>query len=144
MCVVFFVMRRRPPRSTRTDTLCPYTTLFRSSLLGEEEAELEAEELNRVEGVGEHDAGTEGNHEPDRQQTGHQSQVGARVFGRAWEHVGHYFSPQYEYLTCNCKRVRSPLLPVSISRFSHIASAPTSSIVNHVQNMIGRAHVCNP
>src|SRR3546814_6481137 len=24
-------MVRRPPRSTRTDTLCPYTTLFRSS-----------------------------------------------------------------------------------------------------------------
>src|SRR3546814_16534152 len=24
-------MRRRPPRSTRTDTLLPYTTLFRSS-----------------------------------------------------------------------------------------------------------------
>src|SRR3546814_12150492 len=27
---VFFLMIRRPPRSTRTDTLCPYTTLFRS------------------------------------------------------------------------------------------------------------------
>src|SRR3546814_13270196 len=26
----FCVMRRRPPRSTRTDTLFPYTTLFRS------------------------------------------------------------------------------------------------------------------
>src|SRR3546814_14808054 len=26
----FFVMIRRPPRSTRTDTLLPYTTLFRS------------------------------------------------------------------------------------------------------------------
>src|SRR3546814_9308086 len=25
-------MRRRPPRSTRTDTLFPYTTLFRSDL----------------------------------------------------------------------------------------------------------------
>src|SRR3546814_12236127 len=25
-------MIRRPPRSTRTDTLCPYTTLFRSRL----------------------------------------------------------------------------------------------------------------
>src|SRR3546814_20677445 len=25
-------MIRRPPRSTRTDTLCPYTTLFRSSV----------------------------------------------------------------------------------------------------------------
>src|SRR3546814_9938067 len=28
----FFVMIRRPPRSTRTDTLFPYTTLFRSRL----------------------------------------------------------------------------------------------------------------
>src|SRR3546814_11821109 len=28
----FFLMIRRPPRSTRTDTLFPYTTLFRSSL----------------------------------------------------------------------------------------------------------------
>src|SRR3546814_19647638 len=28
--LVFFLMRRRPPRSTRTDTLFPYTTLFRS------------------------------------------------------------------------------------------------------------------
>src|SRR3546814_13899420 len=27
-------MIRRPPRSTRTDTLFPYTTLFRSSLYG--------------------------------------------------------------------------------------------------------------
>src|SRR3546814_19957051 len=27
-------MIRRPPRSTRTDTLFPYTTLFRSSILG--------------------------------------------------------------------------------------------------------------
>src|SRR3546814_3637518 len=29
-CFVFFLMIRRPPRSTRTDTLFPYTTLFRS------------------------------------------------------------------------------------------------------------------
>src|SRR3546814_14511351 len=28
--VVCFLMIRRPPRSTRTDTLFPYTTLFRS------------------------------------------------------------------------------------------------------------------
>src|SRR3546814_18453033 len=27
----FFLMIRRPPRSTRTDTLFPYTTLFRSN-----------------------------------------------------------------------------------------------------------------
>src|SRR3546814_17639084 len=29
---LFFLMIRRPPRSTRTDTLFPYTTLFRSLL----------------------------------------------------------------------------------------------------------------
>src|SRR3546814_7873 len=29
--MIFFLMRRRPPRSTRTDTLFPYTTLFRSA-----------------------------------------------------------------------------------------------------------------
>src|SRR3546814_6020483 len=28
-------MIRRPPRSTRTDTLFPYTTLFRSALIGD-------------------------------------------------------------------------------------------------------------
>src|SRR3546814_11750428 len=34
VCVIFFffLMIRRPPRSTRTDTLFPYTTLFRSLL----------------------------------------------------------------------------------------------------------------
>src|SRR3546814_12579420 len=34
MCLhtVFFLRIRRPPRSTRTDTLFPYTTLFRSGV----------------------------------------------------------------------------------------------------------------
>src|SRR3546814_14137164 len=37
ICYMFlFLMIRRPPRSTRTDTLFPYTTLFRSSCFGEE------------------------------------------------------------------------------------------------------------
>src|SRR3546814_15664840 len=31
-CLLYFLMIRRPPRSTRTDTLFPYTTLFRSQL----------------------------------------------------------------------------------------------------------------
>src|SRR3546814_6005873 len=30
-CFFFFLIIRRPPRSTLTDTLFPYTTLFRSS-----------------------------------------------------------------------------------------------------------------
>src|SRR3546814_15037550 len=41
LCVIdtcslfFFLMIRRPPRSTRTDTLFPYTTLFRSPLVAD-------------------------------------------------------------------------------------------------------------
>src|SRR3546814_1081862 len=31
LSIFFFLMIRRPPRSTRTDTLFPYTTLFRSA-----------------------------------------------------------------------------------------------------------------
>src|SRR3546814_12790632 len=38
-CVFFFFMIRRPPRSTRTDTLFPYTTLFRSAGGRADEAE---------------------------------------------------------------------------------------------------------
>src|SRR3546814_1339757 len=30
--LVFVLMKRRPPRTTRTDTLFPYTTLFRTSV----------------------------------------------------------------------------------------------------------------
>src|SRR3546814_2143402 len=33
--VFFFLMIRRPPRSTRSDTLFPYTTLFRSYVFGQ-------------------------------------------------------------------------------------------------------------
>src|SRR3546814_4020007 len=41
LCVwFFFLMIRRPPRSTRTDTLFPYTTLFRSEVAGAVSADL--------------------------------------------------------------------------------------------------------
>src|SRR3546814_5464835 len=43
-------MIRRPPRSTRSDTLLPYTTLFRSQQTG-----LFAAEEGRVRGQREHD-----------------------------------------------------------------------------------------
>src|SRR3546814_5686678 len=36
----FFLMIRRPPRSTRTDTLFPYTTLFRSNSLHRRDGDL--------------------------------------------------------------------------------------------------------
>src|SRR3546814_14889335 len=34
LVLIFFLMIRRPPRATRTDTLFPYTTLFRSAGAG--------------------------------------------------------------------------------------------------------------
>src|SRR3546814_18561885 len=37
---IFFLMIRRPPRSTRTDTLFPYTTLFRSIAKGLRQADV--------------------------------------------------------------------------------------------------------
>src|SRR3546814_6253383 len=37
MYVLFVLMIRRPPRSTRTDTLFPYTTLFRSVAVDRDE-----------------------------------------------------------------------------------------------------------
>src|SRR3546814_2292005 len=42
-------MIRRPPRSTRTDTLFPYTTLFRSA---EKRADIGGDEARESEGVG--------------------------------------------------------------------------------------------
>src|SRR3546814_8987895 len=60
LCCFFFLMIRRPPRSTRTDTLFPYTTLFRSTgaRQGWQKAEVPLEE-----GAGrrlEHQAGSQG------------------------------------------------------------------------------------
>src|SRR3546814_2171146 len=62
-------MRRRPPRSTRTDTLFPYTALFRALVVpvrrrhGEEPARLPHDEEVRV--APEHD-GVAPHHHPGR------------------------------------------------------------------------------
>src|SRR3546814_2407417 len=50
MFIVFFLMIRRPPRSTRTDTLFPYPTLFRSARIAQyrSQAGLNQSELARA------------------------------------------------------------------------------------------------
>src|SRR3546814_6137872 len=45
--VFFFLKLRQPPRSTRTDTLFPYTTLFRSVPQRAKAAEFQKKELLR-------------------------------------------------------------------------------------------------
>src|SRR3546814_15893942 len=54
---VFFLMIRRPPRSTRTDTLFPYTTLFRSKgrALLLHQVLLDDEHIVRLQDAKEHD-----------------------------------------------------------------------------------------
>src|SRR3546814_12519011 len=44
-------MIRRPPRSTRTDTLFPYTTLFRSCLRNFLTTAIDVERLERASGI---------------------------------------------------------------------------------------------
>src|SRR3546814_12651550 len=48
--VLFFLMIRRPPRSTRTDTLFPCTTLFRSRsmMIALRKRQVDPERLKRV------------------------------------------------------------------------------------------------
>src|SRR3546814_17300184 len=52
---VFFLMIRRPPRSTRTDTLFPYTTLFRSTGLRADAGPHRARPLGRARRSGHRD-----------------------------------------------------------------------------------------
>src|SRR3546814_2735957 len=47
-------MQRRPPRSTRTDTLFPYTTLFRSILLDHARAGGHFQYVREGRGMGRH------------------------------------------------------------------------------------------
>src|SRR3546814_29428 len=44
----FFLMYRRPPRSTRTDTLFPYTTLFRSAFSRRQTLDPKPMDVNRL------------------------------------------------------------------------------------------------
>src|SRR3546814_14522142 len=50
LCSFVCLRIRRPPRSTRTDTLFPYTTLFRSHLVGH--TPLEPAEFDQLERLG--------------------------------------------------------------------------------------------
>src|SRR3546814_7516582 len=52
-------MIRRPPRSTRTDTLLPYTTLFRSTARrgGDDDAPLPRRQASRRHGLSRYAAG---------------------------------------------------------------------------------------
>src|SRR3546814_1149551 len=80
-------MIRRPPRSTRTDTLFPYTTLFRSPARARC-LEFEPASLDRI---GERETDGEGNcrveRDADRGHEQHQEKLGLPVVLRSEEHT---------------------------------------------------------
>src|SRR3546814_5233247 len=82
-------MIRRPPRSTRTDTLFPYTTLFRSPREGEAEERREAAgRQGCFRGVGARyvrlprKARSDHREEPQRQVDDEDRQIPPRIFSR--------------------------------------------------------------
>src|SRR3546814_1282316 len=85
----FFLMIRRPPRSTRTDTLFPYTTLFRSEAAGSRvEGLRDAAEDDRRRAV---DDRRKARREalPDADERDDQGLARVRPHPRAREEVGH-------------------------------------------------------
>src|SRR3546814_1144222 len=78
-------MIRRPPRSTRTDTLFPYTTLFRSRFRRRQRDGAGIRRGQR-EGCSERDDGRQQRNDPARDQRGDGS-AAARCFQRSEEHT---------------------------------------------------------
>src|SRR3546814_16246285 len=87
-------MIRRPPRSTRTDTLFPYTTLFRSAVIAVESV-FEAGQQVDVTGttIGKGFAGTIKRHQFGSQRASHGNSRSNRVpgtIGQAQESGSHF------------------------------------------------------
>src|SRR3546814_6867104 len=78
-------MIRRPPRSTRTDTLFPYTTLFRSpavhALAARLQPAVEDRDLRQIVGILRRDPGREQGGENDRDER-HERAYGELAFGK--------------------------------------------------------------
>src|SRR3546814_16195465 len=83
-------MIRRPPRSTRTDTLVPYTTLFRSGV-HRHQRQLEDILRRRTGGVVPAEDGIGGKQDREDEAVAHQvdpeAEHGAVPFGRSEEHT---------------------------------------------------------
>src|SRR3546814_20627783 len=79
-------MIRRPPRSTRTDTLCPYTTLFRSAeapQCGDRSGALQTRirETERCENAGEGERPWH-YHQPGEEVANREGENGSRTLNR--------------------------------------------------------------
>src|SRR3546814_7550818 len=124
-------MRRRPPRSTRTDTLFPYTTLFRSTVPGLFQYVLDQpcsciclEKVKRTFSI----------------QTPFRSAEPARRR-----------RPRSEYATCQIQHSHEPGEAVTFIRRqrrivlkSAVDCSARADAVRNIRDQIGRAPVCTP
>src|SRR3546814_14682937 len=95
--ILFFLMIRRPPRSTRTDTLFPYTTLFRSADILTENAEQLARLFTREQG---------------RPTDAAKSEIDIAV---AWLHAYAEMAPPVEVIDKgDCQRIETHYVPLGV------------------------------
>src|SRR3546814_9778679 len=93
MFCIFFLMIRRPPRSKRTDTLFPYTTLFRATCISDAGGKGDCNAKHAFDGPGgagcEHQSARQPKaKDPDRPGSGSARQEPLRFHaGRSEEHT---------------------------------------------------------
>src|SRR3546814_7035317 len=117
--VLFFLMRRRPPRSTRTDTLFPYTTLFRSLL--ERDADLRCP-LGRRREIRDAWSGDQGGAvEPPGVPELAARRPGPGAAGRSEEHTSELQSlMRISYAVFCLKKKNTPKITTSTTSISHL------------------------
>src|SRR3546814_10631762 len=126
--VFFFLMIRRPPRSTRTDTLFPYTTLFRSNAVVSTHSQGHGTQTTMAQVIAERlgvpfeDVSV---HEDDSSRGGYGS--------------GAYGSRQAVAGGGACIRAADLLVDKIKLMAAHLLNAKPEQIFQ-----IGRAHVCTP
>src|SRR3546814_18645924 len=102
-------MVRRPPRSTRTDTLFPYTTLFRSSAEG-------------------YSAGSE-THGVNPRAIQTMKEDGLDISGHTSNHVDEYAGIDFDFVITVCDNAREncPYFPAHAQKFHHDFPDPASA-----------------
>src|SRR3546814_14316979 len=127
----FFLMIRRPPRSTRTDTLFPYTTLFRSHPAGgllAQRALVDVFGQDRADRVGEDHFHARGVLRADPRQPAPRARAAAaeidRVFPPQFGHPSPDFSDRVNFVPVLIVGVSSRVVDFGGGRFLSDVAAP--------------------
>src|SRR3546814_18264258 len=117
------LMIRRPPRSTRTDTLFPYTTLFRSVVLGMDDAEAarRGERLEHLPDVAEADHAAAAGRRDVRGEDLHGGMPGLDHLGNLSHHLGRDLALQHHVVGLVAAALAGPVRVASPHR---LAAAP--------------------